>query len=211
MSIKNTIVMSNNTWEKTTWEWELYLFNQRIQQWLEYQYSQLFKNIPENSRFSISEQILEILQVLFWLILVLLLAWVIWRLWQEFYPEIHTWWKNLNSRFGHPSTPDSPPQLSGNFLLSKSQEFYHQGDYQKACQFLYFSMLQQLHERAIALQEPSRTDGEYLQLLLGNVASIQPYETLITTHEQLCFSNHKVSAENYQHCLHSYQELFNSP
>ncbi|MFM5979866.1 MAG: DUF4129 domain-containing protein, partial [Sphaerospermopsis kisseleviana] len=44
----------------------------------------------------------------------------------------------------------------------------------------------------------------------SSVTPVQPYETLITTHEQLCFGNNEILAENYQQCHQAYQELFNS-
>ena len=84
---------------------------------------------------------------------------------------------------------------------------YRQGNYSEACRCLYIATLQQLHEKKILRHKSSRTDGEYLQLLQLSVTPIQPYETLITTHEQLCFNNTEVQEENYQQCQQAYREI----
>ncbi|MHC5725198.1 MAG: DUF4129 domain-containing protein, partial [Nostoc sp.] len=39
------------------------------------------------------------------------------------------------------------------------------------------------------------------------VTPIQPYETLITTHEQLCFGNAEILPDNYQQCRQAYREI----
>jgi Domain of unknown function (DUF4129) len=202
--------MSTDAFEKTNWGWQFYLFQQKVGEWVEYQFSRFQQNLPElPTGWSISPWVVELLKILFWLVLGLFVAWIGWRLWQEFSPYIYSWL----ARFGN--SPSSQSKINSRessikFLLTKTQEFYSQGNYGEACRYLYLAMLQQLHEKAIALQQPSRTDGEYLQLLSSTVTPIQPYETLITTHEQLCFSNREILAENYQQCQQAYQELFNS-
>jgi hypothetical protein len=46
-----------------------------------------------------------------------------------------------------------------------------------------------------------------LQLLKSSVTLLQPYQTLITIHEQLCFSEHEILAENYQQCWQAYRKI----
>ena len=104
---------------------------------------------------------------------------------------------------GEKSTLD----LSVESLISRSQSLYRQGNYSEACRCLYVAMLQKLHEKKILRHKSSRTDGEYLQLLQLSVTPMQPYETLITTHEQLCFNNAEIQAENYQQCQQAYREI----
>ena len=89
----------------------------------------------------------------------------------------------------------------------RSQQLYIQGNYQDACLCLYLAILQYLHENQIIPQKYSRTDGEYLQLLELSGIPLQPYETLITTHEQSCFSDRKLNADNYQQCQQAYGEI----
>jgi hypothetical protein len=203
-------IMNSEAFEKTNWSWQFYLFQQRIGEWLDYQLSRFQRNLPElPDGWSISPWVVEMLKILFWLILALFVVWAIWRLWQEFNPYIYSWLARLNnSPAFHTKTNSRETSIS--FLLTQAQEFYQQGNYREACRKLYMAMLQQLHEKAIALQQPSRTDGEYLQLLTSTIPAVQPYETLITTHEQLCFSERQILLENYQQCHQAYQELFNS-
>jgi hypothetical protein len=98
-------------------------------------------------------------------------------------------------------------ETSITLLLSQAQEFQRQYNYSEACRCVYLAMLQQLHEQVIARQQHSRTDGEYLQLLKSSVTLLQPYQTLITIHEQLCFSEHEILAENYQQCWQAYRKI----
>jgi hypothetical protein len=202
--------MNTDAFEKTNWGWQFYLFQEKVGEWFEYQFSRFQKTLPElPPGWSISSWLAELLKVLFWVILGLFVVWVIWRLWQEFNPYIYAWL----ARFDHgfiSQNKNQANELSISLLLTKAQEFHQQGNYREACRYLYLAMLQQLHEKAIAPQQPSRTDGEYLQLVTSSVTPVQPYETLITTHEQLCFGNHEILAENYQQCRQAYQELFNS-
>lgn len=202
-----TASQSEDSFEKTSWGWQLSLWQRQTGEWVEYQLSRLWENIPglPDEGF-LSPTLVEILKVAFWIALGLFIAWLALLLWKEFQPYIYDWL----AKYGDPSlnkdktnTQDS----STSFLLSQAQQFAKQGNYRQACRHLYLAMLQQLHEKAIALQQPSRTDGEYLQLLRANVTPVQPYETLITTHEQLCFANTEIAAENYQQCQQAYQEL----
>jgi hypothetical protein len=202
--------MNSETFEKTNWGWQFYLLQQRVGEWLDYQFSRFQRSLPKlPDGWSFSPWVVELLKILFWLILALFVVWVIWRLWQEFSPYIYALLAKLNGADMLPSKANSH-QTSISFLLTQAQEFHHQGNYREACRNLYLAMLQQLHEKAIAPQQPSRTDGEYLQLLTSTITAVQPYETLITTHEQLCFSERQILAENYQQCHQAYQELFNS-
>ena len=200
--------MSTETFEKTNWGWEFSLFQQQTGEWLEYQFSRLQNTLPElPGGWSINPGVVEFLKILFWVILGLFVSWVGWRLWREFSPYIYSWLSGVGN-FSVTGEKNRSRESSIAFLLNQGQEFSRQGNYHQACRCLYLAMLQHLDEKAIALQQASRTDGEYLQLLKSAVRFIQPYETLITTHEQLCFRNAEMSAENYQQCWQAYQELF---
>jgi hypothetical protein len=206
-----------DAFEKTNWNWQISQFQQQVGEWWEYQFYRLGQAIPElPGGWSISPWVGELLKYLFWLILGLFVAWVIWRLWREFSPYLYSWLSRGGSfrDFGVKSPSN---ELSIAVLLERSQQFYRQGNYREACRYIYLAMLQQLHQQAIsndkpqgvyAPHKPSRTDGEYLQLLRSAVTPIQPYETLITTHEQLCFSNTEILPDNYKQCQQAYQEIF---
>jgi hypothetical protein len=198
--------MSTEAFAKDGWDWQFSLFQQKIGEWVEYQFSQFQGTLPELPTWSLSPQMTQVLKILFWVVLGLFLAWVAWRLWQEFYPYIYSLLDKI-SNSGNSRSNTSVREPSGAILLTQAQEFSRQGNYREACRCLYLAMLQHLHEKAIALQQPSRTDGEYLQLLSTSVTPIQPYETLITTHEQLCFSNAEILPDNYQQCQQAYGEI----
>ncbi|BAZ28429.1 hypothetical protein NIES4074_08620 [Cylindrospermum sp. NIES-4074] len=201
--------MSTDAFEKTNWGWQFSQFQQQVGEWVEYQFSRFQKALPELPEWSINPWLGEFLKILFWLVLGLLVTWIVWRLWQEFSPFVYSWLAGVRNPTDTGAKNPSR-ELSINLLLTQAQEFSRQGNYREACRCVYLALLQQLHEKAIALQQPSRTDGEYLQLLGLTVTPMQPYETLITTHEKLCFGNTEILPENYQQCRQAYQELFNA-
>ncbi|KST64331.1 DUF4129 domain-containing protein [Mastigocoleus testarum] len=194
-------------YEKSNWGWVLSQWQKQIGEWIQYQLQRFDRTLPNWSpNWSISKNFVDFLGILYWIILGLFFIWVIWRLWREFSPYIYAWL--ADERFspeqnGEKSTPD----LSVESLISRSQSLYRQGNYSEACRCLYVAMLQKLHEKKILRHKSSRTDGEYLQLLQLSVTPMQPYETLITTHEQLCFNNAEIQAENYQQCQQAYREI----
>lgn len=200
--------MNTESFAKTSWDWQLSQFQQQIGEWLEYEFYRFDSVLPKISPdWKLSPWLANLLSFLFWSIVVLFVAVVIWRLWREFRPYIYAWLAN-NSDAGRANSKISHENLSVRVLLERSQQLYRQGNYREACRCLYLAILQHLHDTKILLHQPSRTDAEYLQLLrLGNQTPLQPYETLITTHEQLCFGNAQISPENYQQCRQAYREI----
>jgi hypothetical protein len=193
--------------ETTNWGWQWSLWQRQVGEWIEYQFSRLE---PDTSGWSLSPAALEILKILFWIGVGLFVGWLVWLLWQEFGPYILDWWKKQDPT-PRKKAKINTQELSISFLLSQAQQFAKQGNYQEACRYIYLAMLQRLHEKAIAPQLLSRTDGEYLKLLRTSITPVQPYETLITTHEQLYFANTEMRAENYQQCQQAYQEIAQQP
>ncbi len=199
--------MSIEAFEKTNWGWQLMMFQKQVGEWVEYQFSRLQGKLPGlPTGWSISPWVVELLKILFWVVLCLCLAGIGWRLWQQYSPYLYSWWQGLSK--SDPTAKPSVDQLSISLLLNQAQDYSRRRNYREACRCLYLAMLQQLHEQAIALQQPSRTGREYLQLLSLSTNAIQPYETLITTHEQLCFSDIEILSENYQQCHQAYREIF---
>ncbi|MEH1815540.1 MAG: DUF4129 domain-containing protein [Nostoc sp.] len=196
-----------DTFEKTSWNWQLSQFQQQAGEWWEYQFYRFERALPElPTGWSISPRLSELLKFLFWLVLGLFIAWVGWRLWQEFSPYVYSW-LNRSGNITDFRVKNRSNDSSIALLLERSQEFYRQGNYREACRCVYLAMLQQLDKNAIAPHKLSRTDGEYLQLLRSSVTPIQPYETLITTHEQLCFGNAEILPDNYEQCRQAYREI----
>jgi hypothetical protein len=68
------------------------------------------------------------------------------------------------------------------------------------------AMLQRLNDSGLAPHHSSRTDGEYLQLV-QQLSQPQPYQTLIMTHQRLCFSNAEVSSAVFEQCQQAYREI----
>ncbi|GAA6616245.1 DUF4129 domain-containing protein [Scytonema sp. NUACC26] len=198
--------MSLDSFEKTSWNWQFTQLQQQVGEWIEYQFSgfQFKPELPNG--WQISPWLFNALNFIFWLLLSLFLLWVGWRLWRSLNPYLYAWLAKINHSRGS-SNKGKESEVSVAIWLGRSQEFYRQGNYSEACRCLYFAMLQHLHDRGVLPHKPSRTDGEYLQLLQMSVTPVQPYETLITTHEQLCFSNVDVNSENYEHCQQAYEEL----
>lgn len=199
--------MTTDAFEKTSWGWQISQFQQQVGEWLEYQFSRFDSSLPELPfGWSIDSWFISLLKFLFWLLLGLCLAWVIWRLWREFSPYLYSRLA-AGSNVTRSDAKVRDSELSVAKLLTRSQEFYRQGNYREACRWVYLAMLQQLHEKKILPHKASRTDGEYLQLLRLSRPQMQPYETLITTHEQLCFDDADICSENYEQCQQAYREI----
>ncbi|MCF4967840.1 DUF4129 domain-containing protein [Nostoc sp. CMAA1605] len=200
--------MSTEDFAKTSWDWQLSLSRQRIGEAVEYELYRFDNVLPEISPdWKLSPWVTNLLTFLFWLVVILFVAVVILRLWREFQPYIYAWLAN-NGNGGNAKSKASPENVSVTTLLERSQQLYRQGNYREACRCLYLAVLQHLHDTKILPHQYSRTDAEYLQLLkLGNQTPLQPYETLITTHEQLCFGNAQMVEENYQQCRQAYREI----
>ncbi len=199
--------MATDSFEKTSWGWQISQFQQQVGEWLEYQLSRFNRTLPElPGGWSIDSWLLEVLKFLFWLLLGLFVVWVGWRLWREFSPYLYSRLA-MGGNFTGSDDKVTDSELPIATLLTRSQEFYRQGNYGEACRFLYLAMLQRLHEKGILPHKKSRTDGEYLQLLQMSSSQIQPYETLITTHELLCFGNTEIYSENYEQCQQAYREI----
>lgn len=202
--------MAKGEFQKTSWDWQASLFRQNIGESSEYQVKRFvdwlesifspFKNIlPDVSpQWNIDERLLDVLKILFWFALGLFLAWIILQLWREFRPYFYTWWNK--NKVGATDAQTAETQLSSSTWLKRSQELYRQGNYREACRCIYLSTLQHLHEKEILPHKRSRTDAEYLQLLELSANSMQPYETLITTHERLCFDDSEIVSDNYEQC-----------
>lgn len=197
--------MSTDNFEKNSWDWQVSQFQQQVGEWFEYQSYRFEQVLPNwNPGWKLAPWAATLFNVLFWLLLALLFSVVIWRLWLLFSPYVYSW---LNSGYHRSLARVSTPNLSVANLLERSQALYNQGNYREACRCLYLALLQHLHETKIIPHKSSRTDSEYLQLLRLSATPVQPYETVITTHEQLCFGNAEILPENYEQCRQAYQEI----
>ena len=195
-------LMTNSEFEKNNIGWQLSQFLQQVGEWLELQTTRLNKNIPQLPE-GIPSWLVEGLKAIAWIAAIALLLWLAWYVWRRLEPylmELRT--RHTVGRITTSKTSEMPLEA----WLKRSQTYFHQGNYREACRCLYMATLQLLHERAIARHQPSRTDREYLQLV-QQLPQSQSYRTLITTHEQLCFSNREVLAETFERCQQAYRDI----
>lgn len=186
--------------EKSNLSWQIQLIKQRFGEWIELK---LFELMPRKlPNVSISPLLLD---VLFWGLVLALGTLVIWWL-MPLFPR--TWFALQQAAEGQsePRSPLPSRDLTVAEWLQQAKTFHQQGNYAEACRALYMAMLQRLNDTQIALHEPSRTDGEYLRLV-RSLAQSRPYQTLIQTHEQICFGNAQISNETYTLCQQAYREI----
>ncbi|MGA9380929.1 MAG: DUF4129 domain-containing protein [Phormidium sp.] len=196
--------MAAESFEKTNLGWEFQQQMQRFNEWFELMLSRNQNQLPE---VNWSPELLEFLWLLvrgiLWLIVGLLLIWLgrkIWRSWKKYYdyfPDL----ENLAE-----SKTAGTNKLKVSAWIERSRKFYRQGNYQEAVRCLYMAMLQRLNDQGIILDETSRTDGEYRQLI-QNLPNREAYQVLLNTHEQLCFANSPISLEIFERCQQAYQEI----
>jgi len=195
--------MTTGEFEKTNWGWQLSQLQQQVGEWIELQLSRFDSNLhlPE---WYLPRRTEELIKAIAWLLLGLLLIWLGWQLWRLLEPYLYS----FVSQARNPAsiTTNQTSELAVEEWLKRSQAYFNQGNYREACRCLYMAVLQRLHERAIAPHQPSRTDREYLQLV-QQLPQSQSYQTLIATHEQLCFGNAEIALETFAQCQQAYQKI----
>lgn len=199
--------MTTGEFEKTNWSWQLSQFQQQIGEWIEFQISRFESNLPKWSLpgWSINAPwLLELIKALVWLSVGLFLIWLSWQLWRLFKPYLYSFVSQVGS--ARRVTTTQTNELPVDTWLQRSQTYFKQGNYREACRCLYLAMLQRLHEAGIVTHQLSRTDGEYLQII-QQMPQSQAYQTLITTHEQLCFGSAEILPETFEQCRQAYQEI----
>jgi len=196
--------MSTSFFEKSNWGWQLQQLQQRIGEWWELKTAQ---NVPKVQTPSwLDSPILQIIaRVIFWVIVMLLLTWFVWQVWQLLRPYIHSF-NNPLRQTTDKARKAQARELSVAAWLERSHKFQQDGNYHEACLCLYMAMLQRLSDSEIAPWQPSRTDGEYLQLI-ESLPKSNPYQTLLMIHQQLCFSNAEASREIFEECQQAYREI----
>lgn len=186
--------------QKSSLGWQLQQTQQRVEEFIE---RLLFGNDPNRQPafdWSLPDWLLE---GLFWLLVIALVGWAAWQLYKLLSPYV-----NPAVRLGRSPVPSMhQPQTSTiSEWLGRSRTAQQQGNYREACRCLYMAMLQHLNDKALIPQQVSRTDGEYL-CLVQTLNTPQPYQTLIRTHEQLCFSDAPISLDTFERCWRAYQEI----
>ncbi|MBE9115557.1 DUF4129 domain-containing protein [Lusitaniella coriacea LEGE 07157] len=193
--------MATGSYQKDGIGWQWHQFQTRLGEWWERLISGA--NIDRPNLPNFDSPMWEILaRVVFWCVVVAFIAWLVWGLWKLLSPYLYAQ-KSPRDR-GLPQK--STQGVSVSQWLARSRKFQQQGDYRQACICLYRAMLQQLHEKGIAPHKASRTDGEYLKIV-AQLPQPQPYQTLLLTHQQLCFSNIDATASLFAQCQQAYQQI----
>lgn len=195
------LFMTTGEFEKTNWRWQLEQFQQQVGEWIALQLSRFQSTLPNLPEWSLPKWSLDLIRAIALLISGLLLIWLGWQLWRllEFYLYA------FSSKTGKLAGTTTKSSISLEAWLKRSQIYFSQGNYREACRCLYMAMLQRLHERGI-VHQPSRTDGEYLQLV-QQLPQSGSYQTLIAIHQQLCFDNTEILPETFAQCQQAYREI----
>ncbi|HBE19815.1 MAG TPA: hypothetical protein DEG17_14265 [Cyanobacteria bacterium UBA11149] len=198
------------SYEKDNLGWQFHQFQQKLGEWWEMQVSQFVPDKPNTPDFSwlswLNSPIIgTIAKIIFWLIVAFLLIWTALQLLER--AEIYVnFLRKQQSQLANRLKTASVKELSPAAWRARSQKLSQEGNYREACLCLYMGMLQQLHDRGIILHQLSRTDGEYGELVQDLPHPI-PYQILLMTHQQLCFSNSEASSFLFQQCQEAYREI----
>lgn len=196
--------MTAGSFEKNGIGWQLGQLQRRIGEWLELKFSQTLPNGSLPSWLD-SPLVKQIARIAFWVIVGLLVAWAVWQIWRLLRPYFYTLTNPLG-QLDNKATKPSASELSIAAWLQKAQKFQQQGNYHEACLCLYQAMLQRLNDKELAPHQPSRTDGEYLQLV-QQFPQPKPYQVLLATHQRLCFSNAEATRSLFDQCQQAYREI----
>lgn len=196
--------MAAQSFEKTNLGWEFQQQMRRFNEWIELILSRNENQLPEvNWSPDLLDLLWLVVRGIFWLLLGLLLIWLGWQIWQN-WKKFYDYVPRLENEIESKMTVENKLKVST--WIERSRKFYRQGNYQEAVRCLYMAMIQRLNDRGIILNESSRTDGEYEQLI-QNLPNREAYQILLNTHEQLCFANSPVSLEIFERCQQAYQEI----
>lgn len=194
--------MTSGEFEKNNFGWQLFVLQQQASEWIELQLSGFGSNLP-SSPSGLPGWAVDLFKAIAWLLLGLVLFWLFWQLWRVLEPYLYSL---ISPTTSTTRVTKVPTELSAKAWFARSQSYFNQGNYREACRCVYMAMIQRLHETAIAPDQISRTDGEYLQLV-NSLPNSPSYRTLITTHEQLCFGNAEILPETFERCQQAYREI----
>jgi Domain of unknown function (DUF4129) len=189
--------------EKDNFDWQVQQISRRVGEWIERVFVvPNLPNSPDLSKWWFPERLL---QAAFWTIVIFASIWLGWQIWRLLSAYLNSldsdtalWLNRTSKREERNSTLAD--------WIGQMQEFQRQGNYREACRALYMAMLQRLNDTKLLPHQPSRTDGEYLQVV-QQLPQAQSYQTLISTHEQLCFGKTAISSEEFLTCQQAYREI----
>ncbi|WP_072620513.1 DUF4129 domain-containing protein [Spirulina major] len=184
--------------------WQFSQWQRQIGEWWDWQTRQL--NGPDETdvaQWLMSPPWQLLRQLIFWGGLIALGLWSLWVVGRGLAPYVKSW-RTRNQR-DRTTAPSSLQHTAAQWQTEAKQQ-YLKGHYRQACLCLYLGMLQILHDRHIAPHLPSRTDGEYRQLI-QTLPRPDPYFTLLVMHQGLKFGDTRPTAALFDRCWHAYSDL----
>ncbi|NDJ17791.1 DUF4129 domain-containing protein [Myxacorys almedinensis] len=199
--------MTAGTFQRDSLDWQLQKVWWRIGEWIELHSPKFdMPTVPDVPQWDFPRQVFR---VAFWLIVALLLLWLGWQLYRWLSPYLDP--KNpKGAQRLYPRADSTAQDRPIALWLAEVQRFQTQGNYREACRALYMAMLQRLNDGKLVPHQASRTDREYWQLV-QRLPRSHAYQTLLRTHEQLCFGNAAISVETFNQCQQAYGDLERSP
>ncbi|MBW4519204.1 MAG: DUF4129 domain-containing protein [Scytolyngbya sp. HA4215-MV1] len=195
--------MLSGSFERNNPQWQLQQLGRQIGEWIELQFSKLApKNESGLPQWQIPSEFWEVLFKVCVLLMVLTLIWQVARLLSPYLKQLEH--RVKSKAFNQATEPALPPSLTN--WLRRARDQQRQGNYREACRALYMAMLQRLHDTQQVLHQPSRTDGEYRQVV-QTLPKAQACQLLINTHEQVWFGDSASSAEIFDLCQKAYREI----
>ncbi len=199
------------TYQQNSFSWRIELLKQRLGEWWELLIIKLEKSLPDSPKWDWNkldqEGLKQLIKLMFWSIVAALAIWLTWQLWLWLRPHYLRWLRS-RQQLSNLDYPKTRPTLSTNQWVIKSSEYQKQRDYRQAIFCLYQAMIQQLSDRQIINNSPSRTDGEYISSINQlNLNQVNAYELLLSTHEKLCFSRQVASKNLWDECQRAFQNL----
>lgn len=196
--------MSAGSFKQDSLGWRINLIKQRASEWSEYQFSQL--DTDWNLDSPLFKLLWQIVEICLWAIIAILIVWLVWQAWLLLRPYWRGWQRS--NAYLAVSPPATTPLLSAADWVERSQTARIEADYRRAIFCLYQAMLRLLDERGIMPVQPSYTDREYRRSLLQRqISSPQPYETLLSIHQRLCFSQAEADRALFERCQQAYQQI----
>jgi hypothetical protein len=90
--------------------------------------------------------------------------------------------------------------LDSDGLKQEAERFAGENNFKAACRSLYLSLLQNLHEREIAIFAPAKTNYEYCYLLAAHADLQSGFKELANRVELVWFGSKDADRADYDHC-----------
>jgi hypothetical protein len=195
--------VSKAIYEKDNFWWRVGKSQQMLGEWWENSFKDTLgdRSLPS----WLGDFLWEAAKILSWVLVAFLLVFIIWKI----SPLFRNYLSELMRQIKPKKTINRSKkirEISVADWWQKAQNFQASGNYTEAIFCLYSGTLQQLNDRGIATNLPSRTDGEYLKVL-DRLLRSRSYQILLNVHQDLCFGGTRADLNLWQRCCQAYQDL----